>query len=206
MLAELDLVGDGDVSNALRPEALDARAAVDAAVARFRASAEAAGIAMVADGAGVGETRVIADPIALDRILANLVENALAATPPGGSVSISARAEAAVDRQRRGRGRTDREVGAAFVRLAVEDDGPGFPGGARDRVFERFFRGDPSRSGAGTGLGLTIVRDLARAQGGDAWAEDVAPHGARVVVRLPIAAAAARPPRGTSDDPAAGHV
>ena len=206
MLAELDLVGDGDASNALRPEALDARGAVDAAVARFGASAEAAGIALVADGASVGEARVVADPMALDRILANLVENALAATPPGRSVSISARAEAAVDRQRRGRRRTDRDVGAAFVRFAVEDDGPGFPTGTRDRVFERFFRGDPSRAGPGTGLGLAIVRDLARAQGGDAWAEDVAPHGARVVVRLPMTAAAARPARGASDDPAAGGV
>jgi len=185
MLAKLDLVGEGDVSSALRPEALDARAAVAAAVARFRASAEAAGIAMVADGPGVGEACVVADPMALDRILANLFENALAATPPGGSVTISVRAEATVDRQRRGRRRTDREVGAAFVRFAVEDDGPGFPAGTRDRVFERFFRGDPSRSGPGTGLGLAIVRDLARAQGGDAWAEDAEPHGARVLVRLP---------------------
>lgn len=126
-----------------------------------------------------------ADPVALDRILANLVENALAAVGRGGSVVIAVRADPALgDPRRRGRGpRTATQPSG--IRFSVTDDGPGFPSGTRDRVFERFFRADPARTPPGSGLGLSIVKDLARAHGGDAWAEDVIPHGGRVVVRLP---------------------
>ena len=206
MLAELDLVGDDEASGTLHAEVLDARAAVDAAVVRFATGADAAGVALLAQGGRVGEVRVLADAMALDRILANLVENALAATPAGGTVTISARLEPALEPPRRGRRRAGAGADASFVRFSVEDDGPGFPAGARERVFERFYRGDPSRSGPGTGLGLAIVRDLARAQRGDAWADDVAPHGARVVVRLPAAAASRSSASGPEADPAAGPV
>ena len=71
------------------------------------------------------------------------------------------------------------------VVLAVTDDGPGFPPGAAEHVFERFYRADPARTGPGSGLGLAIVRELATAHGGAARAENVAPHGARVSVTLP---------------------
>jgi signal transduction histidine kinase len=67
------------------------------------------------------------------------------------------------------------------------DDGPGFPPGATDQAFERFYRGDIARSGGGSGLGLAIVRELARAHGGTAIAENLVPHGARVSVVLPVA-------------------
>jgi two-component system sensor histidine kinase BaeS len=206
MLAELDLVGDDEASGALHAEVLDAWAAVDAAVARFSGGAEAAGVALVSDDSTADEAGVLADPMALDRILANLVENAIAATPAGGTVAISAHPELAVEPPRRGRRRTGAPTAVAFVRFTVEDDGPGFPAGTRERVFERFFRGDPSRSGPGTGLGLAIVRDLARAQRGDAWAEDVVPHGARVVVRLPAASTTRASATGPGADPAARPV
>src|SRR5436190_1506126 len=71
------------------------------------------------------------------------------------------------------------------IGLSVTDDGPGFPPGTIDRVFDRFYRADPARSGPGSGLGLAIVRELAEAHGGTALAEQVAPHGARVSVVLP---------------------
>src|SRR5262249_21540278 len=79
-------------------------------------------------------------------------------------------------------------AGADTIVVQVTDDGPGFPPGATSRVFERFYRADPSRSQSrgGSGLGLAVVRELARAPGGDAVAESVAPRGARVSVLLPV--------------------
>jgi signal transduction histidine kinase len=59
--------------------------------------------------------------------------------------------------------------------------------GEKQRVFEKFYRGAASAGvPSGTGLGLTIVREIARAHGGRAWVEDAHPHGARFVVSLPL--------------------
>lgn len=109
-----------------------------------------------------------ADRVAVDRILGNLIENALSVVPsPGGHIWLEARGS------------------AEWITLLVSDDGPGFPAGATERIFDRFYRGDPARSGSGSGLGLAIVRELARAHGGEALAESLAPRGARVTVHLP---------------------
>ena len=72
--------------------------------------------------------------------------------------------------------------------LVVADDGPGIPADQLDRVFERFHRGDPSRSRAtgGAGLGLSIVAGIVAAHGGSVEVADAAP-GARFTVRLPLA-------------------
>jgi signal transduction histidine kinase len=175
-----------DGAAALRPEALDAADLAAEAVAGFGARAAAAGIALAAtpDPAPSGGLRFTADKLAAERILANLIENALSAVPEGGHVWLRAAALSVPGRP-------------PGVSMSVTDDGPGFPPGTTERVFERFFRADPSRSGSGSGLGLAIVRELARAHGGEAWAENVAPHGARVTVLLPIqpVIAAAAPPR-----------
>ena len=162
----------------LRPERLEAAAIIDETVARFAPTAAAAGIelAAVADGpAADQQLSFAADRLAVERILGNLVANALAAVGgPGGHVWLAARPVTAA-----GPG------GVPSVVLSVTDDGPGFPPGDVERAFQRFYRGDPSRSGSGTGLGLAIVRELARAHGGEAVAENVAPHGARLSVILP---------------------
>jgi signal transduction histidine kinase len=71
------------------------------------------------------------------------------------------------------------------VRLVVQDDGPGIPTGERERIFDRFVRGDGARShDGGTGLGLAIVKEIAERHGGSVEVEDGA-AGARFVVRLP---------------------
>jgi signal transduction histidine kinase len=116
-------------------------------------------------------------PDELHRLALNLMENALAHTPPG------TRVEAAV-----------RHENGAVV-LEVADDGPGIPAVMRDRVFDRFVRGagDTGRNvGAGSGLGLSIVRAVAEAHGGSV---ELVPtqSGARFVVRLPLAAMAPAP-------------
>jgi signal transduction histidine kinase len=88
------------------------------------------------------------------------------------------------------------------VELWVDDEG-GFPPEFLPRAFERFSRGDPARGRGGAGLGLAIVRAVARAHGGDAVAENLPGGGARVRLRVPAShgplIAGAVPSAGISD-------
>ncbi|MFE2761636.1 HAMP domain-containing sensor histidine kinase [Streptomyces halstedii] len=96
---------------------------------------------------------VRADPARIQQVLVNLLANARTHTPPGTTVTVRVRAARA---------------GRPWVTLEVQDDGPGIPGGLLPHVFERFARGDASRSrqAGSTGLGLAIVRAVAAAHGG----------------------------------------
>ncbi|HEX2756608.1 MAG TPA: HAMP domain-containing sensor histidine kinase [Candidatus Limnocylindrales bacterium] len=173
-------------TDALRLEPIDADAVLAATVDRFASAARTAGVTLEAGpaaAASAGETGVAgpigsslaADRIALDRILGNLVDNALAVVEPGGSIRLEARRVHSVA-----------GVDGPAIAFSVLDDGPGFAPGGTARAFERFYRGDPSRAGRGSGLGLSIVRELALAHGGTAIAENLSPHGARVSVVLPV--------------------
>ncbi|MGI8762083.1 MAG: sensor histidine kinase [Jatrophihabitantaceae bacterium] len=95
---------------------------------------------------------VSGDPDGLRRVVVNLVDNAVRYARTGVDVAVA-------------RGGTGER---ASVRLSVTDDGPGLPAAERERVFDRFYRVETSRSreSGGTGLGLPIVRDLVRAHGG----------------------------------------
>jgi signal transduction histidine kinase len=205
MLEGLD-TADDVAPGSLHPEVLEGTAVVEETVARFAGAAEAAGVSLTGHAEPAGRVLFSADRVAVDRIMANLVENALAAVGRGGAIVVSAAPDPADAPIRRRRGQRARAAPPGVL-LAVSDDGPGFLPGTRDRVFERFFRADPSRTGPGSGLGLSIVRELARAHGGDAWAEDAEPHGGRVVVRLPTVPAAAPgpmpgpPSTWSADDP-----
>jgi signal transduction histidine kinase len=168
-LGTIDGLRSGE--NPLRPEQIDAGELMAMTRERFLTRAEAAGVEIQVASSSAEPTGLsfAADRLATERILANLVANALDLVPRGGHVWLSAA-----------------RVSPDGIALTVTDDGPGFPPGAAGRVFERFYRADPARSGSGTGLGLAIVRELAQAHGGSAHAENVAPHGARVGVILPI--------------------
>ena len=166
-------------ADALHLEPIDAVGVLATTAARFASAARAAGIDLaVADepnSPNAAPLTLAADRLALDRILGNLVDNAMAATSAGGTIRLEAR-------------RVDDVAGVhgPAIAFAVVDDGPGFPPGGTDRAFERFYRGDASRTGPGSGLGLSIVRELARAHGGTAIAENLVPRGARVSVVVPM--------------------
>ncbi|HKB28168.1 MAG TPA: HAMP domain-containing sensor histidine kinase, partial [Candidatus Limnocylindrales bacterium] len=138
----------------LRPEPIDIDALLTATEARFSPQAEAAGVSLGVNPTAAGAARGVelaADRLALERMLGNLVANALAAVGRGGSVRLEA-GETTVARD-------GGPLPAAW--LGVIDDGPGFPPGGATRAFERFWRGDQSRAGSSSGLGLAIVRELA---------------------------------------------
>jgi signal transduction histidine kinase len=113
-----------------------------------------------------GPLTAVVDKLRFERILANLLENAV--HHGGGPLRISIEP-------------TD----GPFLLVAVEDGGPGVARGERVRIFERFARGSAARHRIGTGLGLALVAEHATAQGGEAWAEDRPGGGARFVVRIP---------------------
>ncbi|MCR5751257.1 MAG: HAMP domain-containing histidine kinase [Kiritimatiellae bacterium] len=112
---------------------------------------------------------VMCDAQLVSQALSNLVENAFRHSGSK-EVSVSCAAD------------------AKKVRLSVEDRGVGIPPEHASRIFERFHRVDPARAAesGGAGLGLAIVRRIARLHGGDAVYESVAPHGSRFTISLPV--------------------
>jgi len=116
-----------------------------------------------------GELAVRADPKALDHILVNLIDNGVKYGRPDGKVWVEARRD------------------GDAVRIDVRDDGPGIADKHRARVFERFYRADPSRSreAGGTGLGLSIVKHLVESMDGEVGVEPNLPYGSIFWLRLP---------------------
>jgi signal transduction histidine kinase len=152
----------------LRREPVELRELVRAVAAEFEAAAGARQVRIetsVADACDVA-----ADPVAVARVVRILIDNALRFSPPGTSIRIEARAR------------------AGSVELSVADSGPGVAADERERIFERFARGDDA-SGAGFGLGLAIGRELAARMGGTLGLGDDHSGGAVFVLRLPGAPA-----------------
>ena len=121
------------------------------------------------------------DRNALRQVLLNLIDNAVKYGPVGQTVTVGVR-----------------RLGSA-VRIWVEDEGPGVPSDERDRVFEPYhrLRRDSESAVGGSGIGLAVVHDLVMLHDGEVWVEGGAPHGARVVLELPLdgPARAGAPPR-----------
>ena len=153
---------------------LDLAAVASAAAERLRPQFDYGDVVLVVDvDTRPGPLTVRGDSDRLTQVLSNLLGNALGHTPPGGTVTL----------------RAGRDGTTAFV--DVTDTGPGIPGDELERIFERFYRrpddgeptGRPIR--AGRGIGLTIARSLARAQGGDVVASSAGP-GRGATFRLTI--------------------
>ncbi len=139
---------------------------VDSALRLLEPEAAARHIDLVAHTEG--ETTADVAPEKIERVLFNLITNALRHTPSDGSVAVNV-------------ARLD-----GNVLVSVEDTGDGIEPEALGRMFERFWRADRARSEAGMGLGLAIARGLVEAHGGRIWAENREHGGACVSFTLPV--------------------
>ncbi|HET9214752.1 MAG TPA: HAMP domain-containing sensor histidine kinase [Gaiellaceae bacterium] len=141
---------------------------VDSCLRGLEAEAAARHVTLRAELNGA-EQRVRAEPEKVERVLYNLLANALRHTPSDGSVAVLV------------------EPLAGEVQVTVEDTGEGLSSEAVGRMFDRFWRGDRARTRerGGAGLGLAIARGLVEAHGGRIWAEARPGGGARVSFTLP---------------------
>lgn len=140
---------------------------VETCVRGFEGQARAGGVALSAQ-IDSPDAVIRCAPDKIERVVMNLLVNALRHTPSDGTVAIRV---AAVDDQ--------------CVRFSVEDSGDGLPEGDPEQLFDRFYRGDSSRTGPGSGLGLAIARGLVEAHGGRIWAQNGARGGATFSFEIP---------------------
>jgi two-component system, OmpR family, phosphate regulon sensor histidine kinase PhoR len=166
-LLDLSRLDAGQYRLELAPCAV--RAVTEQSLTAVEPQAKQRGVAVeinIADGLSA-----MADAKALDQIMVNLLDNAVKYTTPNGHVWATAC-----------------ELPDA-IRIEVRDDGPGISDKHRERVFERFYRADPSRSreAGGTGLGLSIVKHLVESMGGEVGVNPNEPQGSTFWLRLPKA-------------------
>lgn len=158
----------------LRPRPLAVRPLVESVIAQFEPSFAAKGL--TARVVGEATLSLTADADALGQVLGNLLSNVEKYAADGKHVDV----ELSQD--------------ATSTRIAVRDHGAGIPGAQRQRIFEPFVRlGHRLSDEAGTGIGLTIARELVRLHGGELSVEDASP-GARFVLTLPNSPTASRGP------------
>ncbi len=148
---------------------LDLGRVVAESVEAARPAAERGGVRLRLDGAAVGQ--VAGDRDRIGQLVDNLVSNALKFTAERGEVVVSLRPD-----------------GPDSVEVAVSDDGIGIPAAEQQHLFERFFRSSSpaTRAVPGAGLGLTIVRTIVEAHGGEIALESTEGVGTTVRVRLPL--------------------
>jgi two-component system, OmpR family, sensor histidine kinase BaeS len=167
MLRELELIDSGKL--ALNTSSVDLEDLARKDLLLFQQTLRKKGISFSLD-AGRGLPKLIADPLRLQEVVFNLLANAVDHTPSGGKIALSLTA--------------DKKTAI----VVVEDSGPGIPESEREKIFERFYRIDPARSAqnGGSGLGLSISREIVRAHAGEIRVLDSLLGGARFEVRLPV--------------------
>jgi heavy metal sensor kinase len=161
----------------LRPQPVDLAELAEQCASVVRPLAEARGLHLSvytpptpADQGGERETRMLADPVKLREVLNNLLHNAIQYNRPDGRVDL----------------KVGRDNG--HVRLEVQDTGIGIAPEARERIFERFYRADPSRNADDlhAGLGLAIVKEYIDLMGGKITVESMEGQGSTFRVDLPV--------------------
>jgi len=130
------------------------------------------------------------DADALRQMLLNLLDNAVKYGPEEQTLTVGLRAS----------------EGGRRARIWVDDQGPGIPAADRERIWDRFWRLERDRGSAvaGTGIGLSVVRELVALHDGRAWAEDAPGRGARFVIDLPLMPQAEDAPEGEHERADAG--
>ena len=154
----------------LERDPVDIGLLVDDAADEFLATAETRGVALVHHAPD--DLWVAGDRLSLRQALGNLLANAIRLSPPDTNVRLRAGVE------------------GPWIWIAVEDQGPGIADEDQDHVFERFWRGDQreGREQGRSGLGLTIVRQIAEAHGGEIKVASTLGHGSAFVLWLPALA------------------
>ena len=116
------------------------------------------------------------DAVLIDRVLSNLLDNAIKYSPSGTKIYISARLQ------------------QENIWVSVADDGQGLPEHLKEQLFEKFTRGEKESSKAGVGLGLAICKTIVEAHDGRIWASNKSPHGAIFTFSLPLGSPPNLPP------------
>lgn len=140
-----------------------ARAAIERIISFYQTLAEDRHVAITCDG----DAEIFADPVLFNRAIGNLIDNALRFTPDKGRIEIAIRK---VDDK---------------AEISVSDNGSGIAPEHLPRVFDRFYRADPSRSAAGTGLGLSLVKSIVDLHGGYVSIKSESGRGTTVILTFP---------------------
>ena len=114
-----------------------------------------------------GDGKIYADPVLFERAISNLVDNALRFMPNGGIIQIAT------------------AIHTDYSEVSVSDNGTGISPEHLPRVFDRFYRADPSRSSGGAGLGLALVKSIVDLHGGRAAIDSQLGRGTTVVLTFP---------------------
>ncbi|HXA09210.1 MAG TPA: heavy metal sensor histidine kinase [Chthoniobacterales bacterium] len=163
MIDNLLFLARAETIGPLNRSYIDGRAAIEKIREFYEAVSQDQGVEIVCRGEG----KVYAEPVLFRRALINLITNALRFTPSGGSVTVS----------------LVHQKGESNV--SVADTGCGIPSEHVPNLFDRFFRGDASRSAQGTGLGLSIVKSIMQIHNGDVSVQSDLGKGTIVTLRFP---------------------
>ncbi|MFG3289673.1 sensor histidine kinase [Streptomyces sp. NPDC048179] len=148
------------------PEPLQLLDIVEERLAVWRPAADERGVHIALRGSADGRPTVLASPGHLDQVLDNVLSNALEVSPDGGTITVRA------------------DTGPDEVTLSVLDEGPGMTDAEKSRAFDRFWRGQGLTGRSGSGLGLSVVRQLLTDDGGTVTLRDAPGGGLWVLITL----------------------
>lgn len=152
----------------LRREGCDLSDLVRRALDLYHDVADAKGVSL--EAGALSAVQVLADPVRIQQVVANLIDNAVKYTPEGGRVTV------------------DVDTAGDLAVLRVRDTGQGIEASELPRIWDRLFRGDRSRHERGLGLGLSLVRAIVVAHGGTVDVTSSLGHGSTFTVTLPVSA------------------